>query len=67
MLKKSVPINWTTPASQSILLGSHVKKRIFSFNKKPLGVWRAFIVSMYWEKAAVVKKIEPTKKVIPSI
>ena len=67
MLKNNVPMNCTTLASQSLLLGSHVKNRIFSFNKKSFGVWRAFTVSMYCDKAAAVKKIEPMKKVIPSI
>src|SRR5262245_22324776 len=52
MLKNSVPASWTAPASQSRLPGSHACQRP--------------VACRYCRAAAVVKKIEPTKKVRPS-
>src|SRR5262245_59569642 len=52
MLKNSVPASWIAPADQSRFPGAHARQR-------PVAVW-------YCSAAALVKKIEPTKNVMPS-
>ncbi len=66
-LKNKVPINCTTDAVQSILLGSHVNSLNSSSKFSVLGILMALTVSMYRKNAAVVKNIEPTKKVTESM
>lgn len=64
-LKNSVPTNCTRLALQSIRPGSHVQKR----NRSPaplVSAWGALSVWRYCRNAALVKKIEPTKKTIAS-
>ncbi len=64
-LKKTVPTSCTRLALQSIRPGSHVQKR----NRSPAPAaraWGALTVCRYCRKAALVKKIEPTKNTIAS-
>ena len=60
LLKRNVPTSCVRLLQQSIRFGS---KRIPKRRRPwPPGPWSAFTVSRYWSAAAVVKKIEPTKK-----
>ena len=64
MLKKTVPTSWIEVASQSIRPGSQETKRV---PRGAAGSGRAVLTtSRYWSDAALVKKIEPTKNVMPS-
>jgi hypothetical protein len=64
-LKNSVPTSWISADHQSILPGSKVSRRSLRFACSPRSR-SAFAVSRHWRSAALVKKIEPTKKTAPS-
>src|SRR5690348_11546500 len=65
MLKKRVPTNCTAAASQSIRPGSHDHHRLNAARLRWPGPRWALIASWSCRNAAVVKKIDPMKNVIP--
>ena len=64
MLKKTVPTSWIEVASQSIRRGSHDAGAAGRGGGRAPGA--VFTTSRYCSAAALVKKIEPTKNVMPS-
>src|SRR5262245_63236726 len=64
-LNAMVPANWTTTAHQSMRPGSKETSRK-GRPPWPPGARSALKVSTHWSPAAVVKKIDPTKKTAPS-